>query len=161
MPGGLLWSSNDLSSAPTSGAAEIVTASGTGAVWALSQCFSISASPVEASGWTEIESSVGGAPVIGARLDFFDGAGCSGAVVGATLSPPVAGDTGGFRTYLRLTRSSPPAAALSVLVSLEVEGGTAATFTVRFDDLFYGSTPSLFSDGFESGDTSAWSVSAP
>ena len=36
--------------------------------------------------------------MIGARLDFFDGAGCSGAVVGATLSPPVAGDTGGFRT---------------------------------------------------------------
>ena len=33
------WSSNDSSSAPTSGSAEILTAAGAGAVWALSQCF--------------------------------------------------------------------------------------------------------------------------
>lgn len=160
-PGGLLWSSNDLSSAPSSGSAEIVTASGTGAVWALSQCFSISGNPVEMSGWTEVESSVAGAPLVGARIDYFGGAGCSGAVVGSTLSPPVAGDTGGFRTYLRLTRSSPPTAALSVLVSMEVEGGAAATFTARFDDLFYGLTPPLFSDGFESNGTGAWSAAVP
>jgi hypothetical protein len=138
-----------------------VTASGTGAVWALSQCFSISGNPVEMSGWTEVESSVAGAPLVGARIDYFGGAGCSGAVVGSTLSPPVAGDTGGFRTYLRLTRSSPPTAALSVLVSMEVEGGAAATFTARFDDLFYGLTPPLFSDGFESNGTGAWSAAVP
>ena len=58
----------------TSGSAEILTANGAGQLWALSQCFAISASPVEASAWTEIESTEAGAPLVGARLDYFDGA---------------------------------------------------------------------------------------
>lgn len=122
---------------------------------ALSECFRLPPNPVEASGWADVESSVAGAPVVGARIDYFAGAGCAGAVVGSALSPPVAGDTAGLRTYTRLTRSSPPAAALSVLVSIEVEGGAAAAFAARLDDLFYGSTPALFTDGFEGSDATA------
>ena len=120
-----------------------------------------SADPVEASAWTAIESTEPGAPRVGARIDYFDGAACSGALLDSTFSPPVAGDTGGFGSYLGLARSSSPAAALSVLVSVQVEGEAATVFTVRLDDLFYGNTPSLFSDGFESSDTSAWSSTVP
>ncbi len=150
-----------MSSAPTSGAAEILTAAGSGGVWALSQCFAGVEGPFESSGWTMVESTVAGAPVVGVRLDFFDGAGCAGALLDSTLSPPVAGDTGGLRTYLQLARSGSPETALSVLLTVQVEGGAAASFTVRLDDLFHGRPPALFADGFESNDTSAWSLTVP
>ncbi len=161
VPGSVLWSSSDLSSAPTSGAVEILTASGAGQVWALSQCFAGPQGPFESSGWTTVESPVAGSPIVGVRLDFFDGAGCSGALLDSALSPPVAGDTGGFRTYLQLVRNGSPDTALSVLVTVQVEGGAAASFTVRLDDLFHGHPPALFADGFESSDTTAWSVTVP
>ncbi|MEO8198236.1 MAG: hypothetical protein ABI689_16075, partial [Thermoanaerobaculia bacterium] len=160
-PGSLLWSASDLGSAPTSGSAEIVTASGSGAVWALSQCFADPLGPFETSGWTTVESTVAGSPVVGVRLDFFDGAGCSGALLDSTLSPPVAGDTGGLRTYLQLARNASPEFAVSVLATIQVEGGAAASFTVRLDDLFHGHPPALFVDGFESATTGAWSVTVP
>ena len=160
-PGSLAWSADDLDAAPTSGAAEIVTASGAGQVWALSQCFSGPQGPFESSGWTTIESTVAGSPLVGVRLDFFDGAGCSGALLDSTLSPPVAGDTGGFAAGLSLSRSSAPELALSVLVTVQIEGDAASAFTVRLDDLFHGRPPALFADGFESSDTSAWSVTLP
>ena len=161
VPGSLQWSSSDLSSAPTSGSAEILTAAGSRGVWALSQCFGALEGPFESSGWTLVESTVPGAPVVAVRLDFFDAAGCSGALLDSTLSPPVAGDTGGLRTYLQLTRSGSPEAARSVLLTVQVEGGAAASFTVRLDDLFHGRPPALFADGFESSDMSAWSLTVP
>ncbi len=161
LPGSLAWSANDLDAAPTSGSAEILTASGAGQAWALSQCFAGVEGPFESSAWTTVESTVPGAPVVGVRLDFFAGAGCTGTLVDSTLSPPVAGDTGGFRTYLKLVRNGSPDTALSVLVTVQVEGGAAASFTVRLDDLFHGHPPALFTDDFESSDTGAWSVTVP
>jgi hypothetical protein len=161
VPGSLQWSSVDLSSAPTSGSAEILTAVGSRGVWALAQCFGGLEGPFESSGWTMVESTVPGAPVVGVRLDFFDSAGCSGALLDSTLSPPVAGDTGGFRTHLQLARSASPEAARSVLMTVQVEGGAATSFTVRLDDLFHGRPPALFIDGFESSDTGAWSLTVP
>jgi hypothetical protein len=160
-PGTLLWSDADFGGALTSGSAELVTASGAGQLWALSQCITDAADPLASSGWATVESSVAGAPVVGLRLDFFAGSGCSGALVDSTLSPPVAGDTGGLRSYLHLARSASPEAAVSVLVTIQIDGGAAASFTVRLDDLFHGHPPVLFADGFESADTSAWSGAVP
>ena len=76
---------------------------------------------------------------------------------------PVAciGDTGGFLTYLQLARNGFREMALSVLMTVEVEGGAAASFTVRLDDLFHGHPPALFVDDFESSGTGAWSVTVP
>jgi len=61
------------------------------------------------------------------------------------------------RSVVELDRPSEPVAAQSVLVTARVLGGAAASFTARVDDLFYGRTLDLLSDGFETGDFRRWS----
>lgn len=162
VPGALLWSSSvDAGDAETSGAAELLTATGAGQAYALSQCLDVPAGPYLARARTRIAGSSASAPVATLRLDFFAAAACAGALVDSSLSSPVSGDTAGVWLPLDLRRAAAPATALSVLVTVGIDGGTESSFTAALDDLFFGRAPELFSDGFESGDTSSWSGSAP
>jgi hypothetical protein len=94
---------------------------------------------------------------------FFDGAGCGGgqlgeeqrALTGLTVGPWSAFGGGEADTL------EPPAAALSALCGVGVDAAGGQDFIVDFDALFLGSDDVIFKDGFESGDTSAWSVTTP
>lgn len=71
------------------------------------------------------------------------------------MTLPSVGDTGlQWQPFAPATLAVGPAAA-SVLFSVLVDGD-GTSFEVHVDDLYLFST-GLFVDGFESGDTSAWS----
>jgi hypothetical protein len=54
-----------------------------------------------------------------------------------------------------------PAGALSARCAFTFTTGTGADFTAWLDDLYLSNESFIFSDGFESGDTSAWSSTVP
>jgi hypothetical protein len=56
---------------------------------------------------------------------------------------------------LGLTGATPTASG-SLRLQVAAEGGSATSFVLAIDDLELLWEPPLFSDGFESGDTSAW-----
>src|SRR5690606_24437474 len=94
-PGSLAWSAADAGGAASSGSAEIVASGGLGEVWGLSQCFELPAGPFHGRARVQVESAAADVPEVELRLDFFDAAACAGALLDSTLSPAVAGDTGG------------------------------------------------------------------
>ncbi|MCP4657016.1 MAG: hypothetical protein GY856_16515 [bacterium] len=53
-----------------------------------------------------------------------------------------------------------PPGTVSVRVTFAVTAGPSADFVCNFDNLFF-SNAGIFVDGFETGDASAWSSSAP
>jgi len=158
VPGSLAWSAADAGDAPSSGSAEIVAVGTPGAVWGLSQCFELPVGPFHGRARALVESVMSGAPEIEMRLDFFDATACTGSLLDSSVSPPIAGDTGGLWSVVEFDRPAEPVASQAVLVTARVVGGGAASFIVRIDDLFYGRMPGLFSDGFETGDCERWST---
>jgi hypothetical protein len=93
--------------------------------------------------------------------EFFDGASCGGASLGSTSSVSVLEDEGG--AWFSLAAAVvPPAGAASALCDFTAESaGGSSDFDLYFDDLYFGGGPVIFTDGFESGDVSAWSSSTP
>ena len=53
------------------------------------------------------------------------------------------------------------AASAECVYSLQSTTPSALDFDGFFDAEFFGEAPPIFSDGFESGDTSAWSQTVP
>jgi hypothetical protein len=144
-----------------------------GAVFGVSQCLeydSISGE-FEISGWVRMAfaGDPGIAPEALGTVRFFTGTGCDESTTGdETETNIVAGDTGGFWMAL-LANGTAPVDAASALISFVVERDDSPagpdTFDANFDDLFFGAPriidPTIFDDGFESGDVSGWSASSP
>jgi|CXWL01.1.fsa_nt_gi Tol biopolymer transport system component len=150
----------DAGGAPTSGSAQVQTAAGAGQTFALSQCFDVPPGTHLAAGKTRITTAAASGPTVTLRFDFFEGAGCSGTGLGTVTSVPVTGDTAGVWEPIDLGYPVPEL-ALSVLFSVQVEGGAASSFTVDLDDLSFGPLPVIFADGFESGNLTAWVIGNP
>jgi len=91
--------------------------------------------------------------------DFFDGPGCGGTNLGSQSFFQTVGDTGGDWIRLRYLTPSPPG-TVSGLCGFAASLGIGADLDANVDDLFLGEA-TIFEDGFESGDTSAWSVTVP
>jgi hypothetical protein len=92
---------------------------------------------------------------------FFDASGCTGNEVGELTSGVVVGDTGGGWTSIPWANSARPEGAISAFVTFAGTGGSdpAADFDASFDSLIFRDVPeALFFDGFESGNTSAWTT---
>jgi hypothetical protein len=74
----------------------------------------------------------------------------------------VVGDTAGVWVPLPVSAQTPPNGARSAFVSFLTVAGAAPSFATSFDTLYFQvELGALFSDGFESGDTTQWSASIP
>ena len=161
-PGETQHGAADADSKPTSGSAEVQTAAGTGQVYLLSQCFDLAAFDlVEGSGLVRLDSVDPGEPVASLGIDFYDAAACGGVGLANRPSPAQGGDTSSAFVELRTGTVSAPQLALSARFALSLAGGSAAAFTATWDNPFFGTPLALFTDGFESNDTSAWSLTLP
>jgi hypothetical protein len=170
---------DDAGAAPTSGSAAITNLTGAGHTMSLTQCVPVTrAQAYVVNGRVRMDS---GAPTTGAKVVFYNGASCGGSALATTSIPAVpgmpyglfcdgfeSGDTsawglagggggcGGVGDFEQLSGMVvAPFGAVSAEVSFVLDAGTSPDFTAELDDLqFY---QELFRDGFESGDTSAWS----
>jgi len=159
----LLWSPLDASAGPGSGSAEVLnSASGGNDGRGISQCVSVA---VVAGGCYEYGGSMRipsgqdrtGSAEVGLR--WYDGPGCTGSSVGPQPRLSVAV----LDSWVHLVDDvqTAPSGAVSVLFlafpsKVEPGGGLIA----HFDDLFL-RVASIFEDGFEDGDASAWSATTP
>ena len=88
----------------------------------------------------------------------FEGADCSGSLLGTSSTTLILGDSGGQWLPIALTVADQPGRQ-SVLCSFEVSAPGGDDFSLRIDGAVLDAGSTIFEDGFESGDTSAWSAS--
>ncbi len=124
---------------------------------------------VEVSGGTTYSVSVQALlqPIAGAFVfltescEFFDASDCLGAALGSAsvvslLEPP------GFVWELFDAQMTSPSGAVSATCEIIAEPvNEDVQFNLLMDAAFFGTTGQIFSDGFESGDLSAWSSTNP
>jgi len=88
-------------------------------------------------------------------------AACGGAVVGSAANADlISGAAGVWGASQPLVLVLPPGAA-SGRCGLSFENPLGLPFTAYLDQLYLKRPAAIFADGFESGDTSAWSVTVP
>ncbi|MCD4749011.1 MAG: beta-propeller fold lactonase family protein [Thermoanaerobaculales bacterium] len=163
-PASFAFDAGDLDGAATSGSGLITGVSGADLIVGLSQCIDVSSMDIVMglSGRVLLTNNSTPDPAAYGIVTFYDGAGCSGAEIGELGTDLVVGDTGGAWAEIPWATSPKPAGALSAWVSFAGTGGAdpGADFDAAFDSLIFGDGPTMiFSDGFESGTTSAWSGS--
>ena len=129
----------------------------------ISQCVPVEAGAVyDFEAWQRYEPVSSALAVLGIRFEFFDAPACTGASLGTSSTATVLEDEGGAWSLTALAVEA-PVGAVSALPSLEFGPlGADPFFDLSLDGLFFGNSDlgEIFSDGFESGDTSAW-TSAP
>ncbi|MCP3957496.1 MAG: DUF11 domain-containing protein [bacterium] len=149
----------DADQAPTSGSVEIVTFSGAGGLFSVSQCVEIGAGEwYWAVGRPRVASGSAGDPLVSIQVEFFAQAAC-GDQVQPAVAAVVQGDTGeawleDFDGWVVA-----PADSMSARVSFAVDAATS--FDANFDSLLFYELTVVFEDGFESGDTSEWASATP
>jgi hypothetical protein len=109
------------------------------------------------SGRVRMDAEAGGVGV-SLSCEFFDGAGCGGTSLGvAPTTTTLLGDTGAQWVAIHDRVASPEGTA-SVLCAVDLLDGAADGFEARLDR-FRLDDGVIFVDGFETGDTLAWSAS--
>jgi hypothetical protein len=161
LPNEIAWEAKDIDDAPTSGSLGIWNLTGAGAFYSLSQCVVLGdANAYDLGGMVWLLSSTAGHPTALGRVDVFAAVDCSGAPLSGTPTDPVQGDTATLWLALE-TRVAAPPGANSALVTFAIDAGLSPDFDAGFDRLFFAGSDAVFLDGFESGDTSAWSRQVP
>ena len=92
--------------------------------------------------------------------EFFDAPACGGSSVGADATTSVLGDSA-FAWLPQELLATVPSASVSALCSFDLRTDTGESFNAYLDDVRNDCSDTLFTDGFESGDTSAWSTTNP
>ena len=95
----------------------------------------------------------------GLMLELYSGPDCSGVSLGTQLVTGTEGGTGGLWDSIPGGTAAIPSGAASGRPSLFFDAGTSTPSEVLLDRVLL--VPALFADGFESGDTSAWTSTAP
>lgn len=130
----------------------------------LDQCIDLGASTsglaLEISGAFRIEGGVGEQVGFGVQCEFFDGAGCGGSSLGSFTAPAevISTTLDGWDTFTH--GFSPAASTASIdcrLDAVNVDGGAPDLFL----DALRLEVTQFFGDGFESGDTTQWSLAVP
>ncbi|MCB1033021.1 MAG: hypothetical protein KDD47_04205, partial [Acidobacteria bacterium] len=152
------WTSEDVDGAPTSGAADVTLPDADRVLE--HPCIEVT----EEQGYclafaARISDPTLGAPSVAFELELFDAAGCSGVSLGTASPARVVGDTASAWAAVSGC-SELPEGTLSVLPRLRYEAAGASPDEVVVDRLSV-VTSTIFADGFESGDTSAWSNTLP
>ncbi len=156
----ILHDDQDAENLATSGSARILTTvGGAEAHFALAQCLMVEEPNVQVVALTRVESPGPVHPIVSARAAFFAGSACTESPLG-TLEDSLSADTAGEWLTLAAVGKAPETAS-SVLVSFATISQGAEEFEARFDILYFGKRAVIFAEGFESGDTSEWSLVVP
>jgi hypothetical protein len=155
-PNEIYPSEDDVDGSGDSGSAAVENLSAN-TEFALGQCLPVDAeTDYSLSGRVRMTTA---APGIGVRMscEFFSGADCGGTSLGVpATSTLLIADTGATWVEISDQVFSPPA-AVSVLCAVDLLTGSGADFEARLDRMRLTDDTVLFEDGFEGGDTSAWS----
>ncbi len=148
----------DADGAVTSGSALISDLVGQEEVFALAQCLTLDADELLAlRGRVRVEVLGDVDPTFFGKVDFFELDACTGVTLASVTAGGTEPDSGELWLPLSL-ESERPARAVSALVTFGAFAGAEDSgFRVAFDNLFFGRQTVIFADGFESGDTTAWS----
>ncbi len=156
----ITYSDDDADSSPISGSVQVMQlASNTD--FGISQCVPVVAGPSPAMA-AKVRMNTTGFIAFTIGCEYFNGIACGppGTGIGTGGSTDLIGDSGGsWLPYL--AQPATPAGANSALCGFSIATPSGQDFTAWFDDLFLDNGSSIFSDGFESGDTSAWAASVP
>jgi hypothetical protein len=144
----------DVAGSALSGAAEVVSAGGTGTA-NLAQCVAVDGgSGLRFGAWSRVSGGGAGSPAASVRVEFFADAECSGEAMSAATAVPV----GGAHDWLTIAgvASAPPGAvAVRLDLVLRSSGGTA--FNAHWDEVEIGVDGGIImADGFESGTAGSW-----
>ncbi|MCP4898916.1 MAG: hypothetical protein GY906_18245, partial [bacterium] len=104
-----------------------------------------------------IDSGQGGVSRVLVGLTLFDGPSCSGSPLTSPSTTNSAIEDVWFEKIMTWVM---PGNALSASLRVNAFNGDATKFVIRADAFHVGEVP-IFADGFESGDTSAWSSVMP
>jgi uncharacterized repeat protein (TIGR01451 family) len=152
----------DLDDAPVSGALRIDPLLGPPqgpSDFSVAQCTPLVAADYELVTRVRIAASAGTPVTVARRVEYFTGAGCTGAAGSVEVAQPFLDSAGAWLELVDPQRA--PAGTASARWTIEARTTTDALFTAHFDQLYVRPSPLLFLDGFESGDTSRWSAVAP
>ena len=133
-------------------------------VSSLEQCVPVVAeSFYDFEAWLRYDAPLGALAVYEQVCEFFDDGACGGTSLGEASLASLLEDVGPIWSQSQVTFDT-PAGAASARCRFETGPlGSDPLFNLYLDGLFLGGTidPEIFSDGFESGDTSAWSITVP
>ena len=148
---------------PHSGSAQV--ANSTGTAFALSQCVAVDLAslfqdnPFRLGASFRLDAAAEVQVGASAFCRFFDQVACAGNELGTASTPSdILEDTSG-QFLLRSETFDLPVGALSAQCQVDWVAPGAEIFTGYADDIFLNGEGPIFEDGFESGDTSAWSSS--
>ncbi|NJL29245.1 MAG: hypothetical protein HC897_15875, partial [Thermoanaerobaculia bacterium] len=147
----------DVDASPLSGSAHNTIAASQG--FDLAQCVSLEEGRryvLEAA--LRVDESNGEAIVPELFCELFDAAACGGTSLGTASLQDEATDTAGVWVQLGFVFQT-PAGTVSGMCGVAVQPGVSIGFDAFLDDVFLGNGD-IFADGFESGDTAAWSATA-
>ena len=93
------------------------------------------------------------------RCEFFNSPACTGSVGVQTAALALQDSAGSWLTIA--AQIARPAGAVAARCDFSFETASGASFDGWLDATLFVATGAIFSDGFESGDTTAWSATAP
>ena len=156
-PGEITHSLDDVDNSDLSGSVEITNLA-LNTDFALSQCVPVRVGlDLPLTGRMRFAAGPFVAVSISRECVFFAAGACAGGDIGSQVVTVLAGDTGGaWVPFAGVV--VPPVGAVTANCSFRISNPTGADFTAWFDQLYLDDGSHIFSDGFESGDTSAWSA---
>ncbi len=154
LPEEIEYSTEDVDNSTVSGSARVTNLSGSTG-FSLGQCMQIPELEYRFSGWILIDAAPGVLLSVLRVCEFFAFASCTGSSLGTELTAAVLGDTAGSWQFLESVHTA-PAGATSVLCSYDLRTSTGESFDAYLDTTSMTANSSIFSDGFESGNTASW-----
>ena len=157
-----VWDSRDASNSASSGSTILTNTIGNGgSTGILRQCLEVSeGSQIDASAMVYQASGQTGEGVGSFRFTFYSDTTCQNLISTTYYSSAFAD----FDTWFEVNKTATaPASTAAVLLYLAVSGQIQAEdFSAHFDDVVLTASSSpIFADGFEIGNTSAWSSAVP
>ena len=149
----------DVAGSALSGAAEVVSAGGTGTA-SLAQCVAVDGgSGLRFGAWSRVSGGGAGSPAASVRVEFFADAECSGEAISVATSGVIVGNHD-WRPISGVASAPSGAVAVRLDLMLRSPGGTA--FIAHWDEVEISMDGGIImADGFESGTGGSWSVTTP
>jgi len=158
-----IWDPLDYQGDPSSGSGFAASTDAPGSNSGIVQCVEpiVAGEAYGLSGWLNVSPSQAGDGYVGLFVWWRDGAGCTGTQTNALVTPYVASTTGWEQQTA--APEVAPAGTVSATLYLNITKSSplGVDYYVYFDGIDLHPAGSVFSDGFETGDTSRWSTAVP
>ena len=158
-PSEILWSPDDAGGSSISGSLAITNLA-LNTHFAVSQCLAaLPLATYQRSVAVRLAADAGSDIGFSRRCRFFTSTACTGAPISEAVNTVLLEDTGGLWAALASSFTAPPGTG-SMRCSFSFDTASGASFSANLDRLVVSDQATIFADGFESGDTSAWSGTA-